>query len=249
QMQKNKVFDKIQHPFMMKTLKVSIEEIHSIWYLKDENISNCLEGLLIGQSDNKLVYKHYTLYFGFCVDSSENELGILDLVQVFVETLDKCFEYASELDLIFHVDKVCRIFLKTYLRENGDGGMVMETNTDETVTQTDGAPARAVSPVKNMNLPEIPRNTNMVTSNSSCIFQRNNSKIYMKPQNTLNSQNNLKSKETFKILIKETEDTFEQYYLIHEHGIAILFKVIKRSNTIPIRIPVAFFREIILKFI
>lgn len=42
----------------------------------------------------------------FCVDSSESELGILDLIQVFVETLDKCFENVCELDLIFHFDKV-----------------------------------------------------------------------------------------------------------------------------------------------
>lgn len=28
------------------------------------------------------------------------------LFQVFVETLDKCFENVCELDLIFHVDKV-----------------------------------------------------------------------------------------------------------------------------------------------
>lgn len=90
---------------------------------------------LIGGSDNKLIYRHYaTLYFVFCVDSSESELGILDLIQVlyyqqfislclccgsvvkkivlfvssqvFVETLDKCFENVCELDLIFHVDKV-----------------------------------------------------------------------------------------------------------------------------------------------
>lgn len=38
---------------------------------------------LIGGSDNKLIYRHYaTLYFVFCVDSSESELGILDLIQV-----------------------------------------------------------------------------------------------------------------------------------------------------------------------
>lgn len=62
---------------------------------------------LIGGSDYKLIYRHYaTLYFVFCVDSSESELGILDLIQVFVETLDKCFENVCELDLIFHVDKV-----------------------------------------------------------------------------------------------------------------------------------------------
>lgn len=31
---------------------------------------------------------------------------ILFFNQVFVETLDKCFENVCELDLIFHVDKV-----------------------------------------------------------------------------------------------------------------------------------------------
>ena len=40
---------------------------------------------LIGGSDYKLIYRHYaTLYFVFCVDSSESELGILDLIQVTV---------------------------------------------------------------------------------------------------------------------------------------------------------------------
>lgn len=70
---------------------------------------------LIGGSDYKLIYRHYaTLYFVFCVDSSESELGILDLIQVFVETLDKCFENVCELDLIFHVDKVVLLLLMIY---------------------------------------------------------------------------------------------------------------------------------------
>ena len=65
---------------------------------RDENVCNFLEGgLLIGGSDNKMIYRPYaTLYFVFCVDSSESELGILDLIQVFVETLDKCFENICE---------------------------------------------------------------------------------------------------------------------------------------------------------
>ena len=51
--------------------------------------------------------RHYaTLYFVLCVDQSESELGILDLIQVFVETLDRCFENVCELDLVFHMDKV-----------------------------------------------------------------------------------------------------------------------------------------------
>lgn len=86
---------------------------------------------LIGGSDYKLIYRHYaTLYFVFCVDSSESELGILDLIQVFVETLDKCFENVCELDLIFHVDKVHYI-----LNELVMGGMVLETNMTEILTR------------------------------------------------------------------------------------------------------------------
>jgi AP-3 complex subunit sigma len=63
-----------------------------------------------------LIYRHYaTLYFVFCVDSSESELGILDLIQVFVETLDRCFENVCELDLIFHVDKVHLFILSLFI--------------------------------------------------------------------------------------------------------------------------------------
>lgn len=55
----------------------------------------------------KLIYRSYaTLYFVFVVTAAESELGILDLIQVFVEALDKCFENVCELDLIFHVDRV-----------------------------------------------------------------------------------------------------------------------------------------------
>ncbi len=112
---------------------------------RDDNVCNFLEGgLLIDGNDYRLIYRHYaTLYFIFCVDSSESELGILDLIQVesmislkrtraielmqvFVETLDRCFENVCELDLIFHVDKVHHI-----LGEIVMGGMVLETNMNE----------------------------------------------------------------------------------------------------------------------
>lgn len=37
----------------------------------------------IGGGDFRLIYRHYaTLYFVFCVDTAESELGILDLIQV-----------------------------------------------------------------------------------------------------------------------------------------------------------------------
>ncbi|XP_031443803.1 AP-3 complex subunit sigma-2 isoform X1 [Phasianus colchicus] len=101
---------------------------------RDEHVCNFLEcGSLFGSPDCKLIYRHYaTLYFVFCVDSSESELGILDLIQVFVETLDKCFENVCELDLIFHMDKVHYI-----LQEVVIGGMVLETNMNEIVAQAE----------------------------------------------------------------------------------------------------------------
>ncbi|XP_040824446.1 AP-3 complex subunit sigma-2 isoform X5 [Ochotona curzoniae] len=88
-----------------------VRETFHLVLKRDDNICNFLEGgSLIGGSDYKLIYRHYaTLYFVFCVDSSESELGILDLIQ---------------------------------------GGL-------------SAAPARAVSAVKNINLPEIPRNINL----------------------------------------------------------------------------------------
>jgi len=78
----------------------------------------------IFEPPSKLIYRHYaTLYFVFAVDAQESDLGILDLIQVFVEALDKCFENVCELDLIFHSDKVHFV-----LDEIVMGGMVLETN-------------------------------------------------------------------------------------------------------------------------
>ena len=75
----------------------------------------------------KIIYRHYaTLFFVFVVEETESELGILDLIQVFVETLDKTFENVCELDLIFHIDQVHHI-----LDEIVMGGLVLETNMGE----------------------------------------------------------------------------------------------------------------------
>ena len=92
---------------------------------RPDSFCNYLEGSIPEWGDDiKLIYRHYaTLYFVFAVDKLESDLGILDLIQVFVEALDKCFENVCELDLIFHSDKVHYI-----LDEIVMGGMVLETN-------------------------------------------------------------------------------------------------------------------------
>ncbi|TCD70664.1 Sigma-adaptin 3A [Steccherinum ochraceum] len=75
----------------------------------------------------RVVYRNYaTLYFVFVVDGAESELGVLDLIQVFVESLDRAFENVCELDLVFHFDEVHHI-----LSEIIQGGLVLDTNVEE----------------------------------------------------------------------------------------------------------------------
>jgi len=101
-----------------------IRECFQLVSKRSDRSCNFLEGGNQWGKDTKLIYRHYaTLFFVFWVDPMESELGILDLIQVFVETLDKCFENVCELDLIFHIDKVHYV-----LDEIVMGGMVLETN-------------------------------------------------------------------------------------------------------------------------
>jgi AP-3 complex subunit sigma len=86
-------------------------------------------------SSVRLIYRHYaTLYFIFAVDDAESELGVLDLIQVFVEALDKCFENVCELDLIFHTDR-CHYILDEIVM----AGMVLETSLREIVQAVNGS--------------------------------------------------------------------------------------------------------------
>lgn len=40
------------------------------------------------------------------------------IIQVFVETLDKCFENVCELDLIFHMDKVSFVVIDYFIENH-----------------------------------------------------------------------------------------------------------------------------------
>nr|CDS20463.1 AP 3 complex subunit sigma 2 [Echinococcus granulosus] len=82
-------------------------------------------------NSQRIIYRQYsTIYIVFCVDLSESELGILDLIQVFVDLLDKTFENVCELDLIFNADKVHYL-----LNELICGGIVLETNHTEILSR------------------------------------------------------------------------------------------------------------------
>merc|ERR1712087_377185 len=73
----------------------------------------------------KLIYRHFaTLYFAALVDENESELGILDLIHVFVETLDSCFENVCELDLVFNSGKAYAVLDEIIM-----AGAVIETSS------------------------------------------------------------------------------------------------------------------------
>ncbi|KZT23750.1 Adaptor protein complex sigma subunit [Neolentinus lepideus HHB14362 ss-1] len=113
-----------------------VQKIFSLIFTRPAGLCNFLDAPELeeflgsgGREDERLrvVYRSYaTLHFVFLVDASESELGILDLIQVFVESLDRAFENVCELDLVFHFDEVHHI-----LAEVIQGGLVLETNLDE----------------------------------------------------------------------------------------------------------------------
>ncbi|XP_052111370.1 AP-3 complex subunit sigma isoform X2 [Arachis duranensis] len=105
----------------------AIRNVFSVLCSRAEHVSNFVDAESIFGPDSRLVYKHFaTLYFVLIFDSSENELAMLDLIQVFVETLDKCFRNVCELDIVFNYSKIHAI-----LDEIIFGGQVLETSSTE----------------------------------------------------------------------------------------------------------------------
>ena len=113
--------------------QIVIRKVYNQVASRPDTYCNYLEGAIPQWGDDtKLIYRHYaTLYFVFAVSHLESDLGILDLIQVFVEALDKCFENVCELDLIFHSDKVHYI-----LDELVMAGMVIDTNINNVLKAT-----------------------------------------------------------------------------------------------------------------
>ncbi|KAI0768571.1 AP complex, mu/sigma subunit [Trametes elegans] len=126
-----------------------VEKIYSLVSSRQPGLCNFLDApeleafLKPKDSDGeklRVVYRSYaTLYFVFVVDVAESELGILDLIQVFVESLDSAFENVCELDLVFHFDEAHHI-----LAEIIQGGLVLETNVNE--IDRAGTPVRTHPP-------------------------------------------------------------------------------------------------------
>lgn len=98
---------------------------------RDDNTSCCfvfdnLPSDVLSVGEERIIYRHFaSLFFVVVADACESELGILDLLQVFVHVLDQCFENICELDIVYHYDRVNYV-----LDEIVMAGMVLETNSE-----------------------------------------------------------------------------------------------------------------------
>mmetsp|Transcript_17757 Transcript_17757/g.44057 ORF Transcript_17757/g.44057 Transcript_17757/m.44057 type:complete len:131 (-) Transcript_17757:686-1078(-) len=78
------------------------EEVYKIVASRSSKYTNFIEF-----RNYKLITRRYAaLHFTFCVDISDNELAFMEIIHLFVETLDKYFGSVCELDLVFNFNKV-----------------------------------------------------------------------------------------------------------------------------------------------
>ncbi|KAL2650105.1 hypothetical protein R1flu_018233 [Riccia fluitans] len=118
---------KFYEPIAVEKQQDIIRTVYTVLSSRGEKFCSFVEANDIFGPDTKLVYKHFaTLYFVFVIDQAESELAILDLIQVFVETLDRNFKNVCELDIVYNFNKV-----HTILDEIVMGGQVVETNSAE----------------------------------------------------------------------------------------------------------------------
>ncbi|GMG45712.1 unnamed protein product [Ambrosiozyma monospora] len=128
---------KFYTPVDIPTQQLLLKQVHQL--LINRSDSQCWfltpPPLLQSNPNLKVIYRHYaTLYFVFIVDEQESELGILDLVQVFVQVLNRCFKNVCELDLVMHWE-----VLEAALEEIVQGGMVIDTSISKIVMALDVA--------------------------------------------------------------------------------------------------------------
>mmetsp|Transcript_17739 Transcript_17739/g.39963 ORF Transcript_17739/g.39963 Transcript_17739/m.39963 type:complete len:168 (+) Transcript_17739:110-613(+) len=107
--------------------QIMVKELFQTLNTRPDGVCNFLDASKWFDPGARIVYRQYaTLFFIFAIDASESELGILDLIQVLVEALDRNFKNVCELDIIFNVEQVHWV-----VDEMVVGGMVAETNMND----------------------------------------------------------------------------------------------------------------------
>ena len=99
-----------------------IKELSVMVIGRSARLSNVIEW-----NNYKIIYKRFaSLYFITLCDKEENELIILELLQHFVECLDRYFGNVCEFDIIFNFHKAYYI-----IEEILSGGNIQESDRKE----------------------------------------------------------------------------------------------------------------------
>lgn len=104
---------------------------------RDGSLSNVV--LLDKVSGARAIYRKFaTLFVVFVIDAKENALATVDLIQVFVQVLDRYFKDVCELDVIFNFEKVNYI-----LDELVIGGHAPDISVEASISVLNAAKAEA----------------------------------------------------------------------------------------------------------
>ena len=95
-------------------------EVHRLVTSREAGFTNFVE-----YRNLKVIYRRYAgLFFSFCVDIQDNDMAIMELIHLFVETLDHFFTNVRELDIVFNFHKVYMILDEMVL-----AGEIQEVST------------------------------------------------------------------------------------------------------------------------
>lgn len=104
-----------------------VRDLYNELSVRSENACSFFDGSTWFGTGTRIIYRQYaTLFFSVAADTNESELGILDLIQVLVESLDQHFKSACELDLVFKTEQVHWLVDEIFV-----GGMVVETSMQD----------------------------------------------------------------------------------------------------------------------
>lgn len=88
-----------------------VQDVVSLVLPRKGNMSN-----VVRRRHDKVIYKRYvSLYFIASIDDDDNELLMMELLHMFVESLDGYFGNVCELDLIFNFTKAHWILNNIFL--------------------------------------------------------------------------------------------------------------------------------------
>ncbi|QPG75803.1 hypothetical protein FOA43_003165 [Brettanomyces nanus] len=125
-------------PLSQKEKQLVIKELTAIIPLRKPKMCNVIE-----YKDSKLVYKRYaSLFFVASIDTEENELLTLEVIQRYVEIMDKIYGNVCELDIIFNFELAYHILdeliIDGIMQESSVSEILKRINYQEQMEHNDG---------------------------------------------------------------------------------------------------------------